>query len=196
MENPSLQTGDILLIDSQKTGAKIVKFFMTAPTVWQWMWRQLRGTNEVVKYYHVAMVYDMTHRIEQQGKVMYKDLLPIPDHCMIVRYKRLTSIGMGYLTELADSDLGQGWDVPNAIGKFFTWLTGIKWFARHIHWPTEEICVDRVATWYWKVLGINFDSFISSDGLSGNGIIVELTTQQMYDYFKRNPDKWEIISET
>lgn len=196
METSELMPGDILLIDSQKTGAKIVKFFMTAPTLWQWIYRAIRKTNMVVKYYHVAMVYDSTRRIEQQAKVMYKDLYPLPEHTMVVRNKHITDVQRKYLQELADSDMGRGWDVPNAIGKFFTWLTGIKWFARNIHWPTEEICVDRVATWYFKVLGTTFDSAISSDGVSGSGVIVELTTQQMYGFLKVNPQDWDILLES
>ena len=44
------QTGDIFFTDNFRTASKIVKFLMTAPTVWQHIWRAIRGTQEEVRF--------------------------------------------------------------------------------------------------------------------------------------------------
>ena len=50
-------------MDSNKNGPKIVKFFQTAPTWVHHLWRKIRGTQEVVEYYHVGMFKDFDNII-------------------------------------------------------------------------------------------------------------------------------------
>jgi len=86
--------GDFFLVDSQRTGAKIVKYFQTAPTIWQHLWRKIRGTQEKVLYYHVGMLINGDTIIEQQGKVQEvtsTKLLNTNNNLLIVR-----KIGLSY----------------------------------------------------------------------------------------------------
>ena len=48
MLKSKIQKGDLFLVDSDNTGAKIVKFFMIAPTWYHHLWRKIRGTQEEV----------------------------------------------------------------------------------------------------------------------------------------------------
>ncbi len=157
------QIGDIILSDSDKTGPKIVKFFMTAPTVFQHLWRKIRDTQEKVEYYHASMVINndfngqtnLVDIIEQQAKVQLSDW-SLNKRQVIFRKKDLTIEEQRVLKEVSLKDLGRGYDVLNCFGKFLTWLTGIKLFARYLEWPKTEICINRVLSWYWKI-GEKFD---------------------------------------
>jgi len=152
------QIGDIILSDSNKTGPKIVKFFMTAPTVFQHLWRKIRGTQEKVKYYHVSMIINndfneqtnLVDIIEQQATVKLSDW-SLNKRQIIFRKKNLAPQEKQYLKNMALEDIDLGYDVLNCFGKFLTWLTGIKLFARYLEWPKVEICINRVLSWYWEI---------------------------------------------
>lgn len=176
MDEFELLPGDIVLEDSDKTGAKIVKFFMTAPTWYQHLWRKIRKTQENVKYYHVAMGYLDNQIIEQQSKVKINNW---DSNTKQIIFRR-TDIEDSFkykLIRFAQADLDKEYDILNCFGKFLTWLTGIKWFARHVEWPGKEICINRVAKWYWDVLGERFNVVTHS----------ELTTHMLYKYLLNNP---------
>ena len=179
------KTGDIILVDSNKTGPKIVKFLMTAPTVWQHIWRKIRGTQEKVKYYHVAMVYDIDNIAEQQWKVRITSI-PKYEHYAVIRYKNLTIEQAEQLKGEVQKDIGKNWDILNVLGKTLTWLTGIKFFAAFIQWPEQEICVDRVVEWYYRVLGFKF----------GGWTIEAVTTHSLYKWLKNHPENFEFLVET
>ena len=183
-----IRKGDIGLIDSRKRGPGIVKFFMTAPTMWHHLWRKIRGTQEEVKYYHVFMFLDKETIIEQQGKVIERasnKVLNSGDRVCVIRFKDI-NVGQSFdLQKEARKDLGQGYDVVNCIGKFFTWLTGIKLFARYMEYPNQEICINRVAQWYKTVLNAKFGAKTHS----------ELTTHAMYKYVKAHPETFKIVYE-
>lgn len=194
MNDLNLKNGDIFLIDSAKTGGKIVKFFQTAPTVWHHLWRKLRGTQEKVLYYHVGQfirVGDFITVIEQQGTVMIRDeahvnkILNTSDRLCIIRKKGLTAEQRTKLENVAVNDLGEGYDWLLCLSKFATWLTGIKLFAKYIQLPQKEICINRVAYWYKEALNEKFGS--ESHHL--------LTTHLMYKHIKQNPQDFEIIYE-
>ena len=181
-----IQPGDFFLVDSKKTGAKIVKFFQTAPTWVQHLWRKIRGTQEKVLFYHVGMFYDSSTLIEQQGKVIKRSankLLDTSNEVLIVRRKRISEADQFLLTKIAEEDLGEGYDIVNIFGKLFTWLTGIPLFAMYMQLPNQDICINRVAYWYRKALGEKFGSFTHSG----------LTTHSLYKYILAHPDKFEIV---
>jgi len=166
------QIGDIVLIDSDKTGARIVKFFMTAPTWYQHLWRAIFRSNVKVRYYHVAMMLnDSNTLIEQQYKVEQRQWNPNSTQ-IIFRKKKLYETEKLQLYGVALNDTGKKWDVVNCIGKFLTWLTGIPFFAMFVQWPGHEICVCRVAAWYEIVLEEKFGCLTRS----------EITTQRMFEY--------------
>jgi uncharacterized protein YycO len=184
--NINIQPGDIFLVDSQKTGAKIVKFFQTAPTWIQHIWRKIRGTQEKVLYYHVGMFYNSNQIIEQQGKVILRSankLLSTGNEVMIFRKKGITSEQQKALQSVALNDLDEGYDIVNIFGKLFTWLTGIPYFARYMQLPNQDICVNRGAYWWLKAVNVTFGVKTHS----------ELTTHNMYKYVMAHPDEFEII---
>lgn len=189
MNKPIFQTGDIFLVDSTKTGAKIVKFFQTAPTWYQHLWRKIRGTQEKVLFYHVGMFSDANNLIEQQGKVIVRSankLLRTHNEVIVFRLKGLSKVERSHLLSIAMADLGEKYDVVNCFGKFITWLTGIKFFARYMQLPNQDICINRVAYWYKKTFDIDFGVKTHS----------ELTTHLLYKYIQNNlrpTDDWEIV---
>lgn len=188
MLKDKIQRGDLFLVDSDKTGAKIVKFFMTAPTWYQHLWRKIRGTQEEVKFYHVGMFIDRNTIIEQQSKVIEKSsskILSTGDRVCIIRKVGITAEEKDELIRIAREDLGEGYDVVNCIGKFLTWLTGITLFARYVEIPNQEICVCRGAYWYRRALEILFGAKRHS----------ELTTHKVYKYTDANPDELKIVYE-
>jgi hypothetical protein len=165
------QLGDIILEDSNKVGPRIVKFFMTAPTVYHHIYRAITRKQEIVDYYHVAMILNETEEIEQQSKVQISEWKK--DHKQIIfRRIDLTLEEQQLLKKEALKDIGQGYDVLNCIGKFLTWLTGIKFFARYVEYPKAEICINRVSHWYKNALKEKFGAVTHS----------ELTTQTIYTY--------------
>jgi hypothetical protein len=179
------KTGDIFLIDSDKTGAKIVKFLMTAPTIWQYLWRKFRGTQEPVRYYHAGMVLDKYTVIEQEWKVETDTVSKLVNakRIIIYRYKNLTEEQTKLLHDRAVEDLGKTYDIPQLIGKTLTWLTGIKWFVRFLGGLSkeEEICITRDGDWFWI-----FCHF-------GVKTKHELTTKIVDEYCQNHPEEWEIV---
>jgi len=181
--------GDIFLIDSEKTGAKIVKFLQTAPTVWQHIWRAIADEQDIVKYYHAGCFLNPFQIIEQQGVVRVKDsdgVLNSTNNKCFIRYKLATNEQRYFFQKLSLIDVGRGYDVLNILGKTVTWLTGIKWFAQHIESKDKEICVNRVAAWYKEFFNEDFGAKHHS----------ELTTHTMYNYIKSHPEKFELIFES
>jgi len=179
------QIGDIILEDSNKTAAKIVKFFMTAPTWYQYLWRAIIRKQDIVNYYHVAMIINngfsgftgKTDIIEQQTKVELADWNP-KTHQIIFRKRNLTSEQLQTLKTIALEDIGRGYDVLNILGKTLTWLTGIQLFGRYLEWPRAEICINRVAYWYKEVLCVTF----------GTKTHTELTTHLLYLYLLQSSE--------
>jgi hypothetical protein len=186
VNNLTFQCGDIFLCDSNSTGAKLVKFLMTAPTLWQYLWRKLRGTQEVVRYYHGGMFLDDYTMIEQQGKVQYgKAPHSILSRKMVVyRKKNLSVMEMDQLSKVARLDLGEGYDIPLIMGKTLTWLTGLRIFENFLGWLSkdQEICVTRVAYWY-ESISINF-------GVKEHE---EITTKIIDEYCGKNINEWETV---
>lgn len=188
MNKYKIQPADIFLVDSNKGGPRIVKFFQTAPTWVHHLWRKFRGIQEIVEYYHVGMFIDSDNIIEQQGKVIERSsskLLNTSNDLLIARRKKVDSYSRDYIIKIAREDIGKGYDVLNIFGKTLTWLTGISLFAEYIQWPGAEICVNRVAYWCKKAFKDTFSQRTHSD----------LTTHELYKYIKSNPDEWEIIFE-
>jgi len=178
------QCGDIFLTDSNKIGPRIVKFLMTAPTVWQYIWRSIRGTQEKVRYYHAGMILSNEQLIEQQWKVQYANTSKIlPWTVIIYRMKHLTEDQQRELRDRAVEDIGKLYDIPQLIGKTLTWLTGIKWFVDVLGSLSEdeEICVTRVAEW-----DLNMCRF----GVSNHS---QVTTKIIDEYCMNHPEEWEVV---
>ena len=186
MTKPTFLPGDIFMVDSKKTCPKVVKFFQTAPTVWQHIWRKFFGNQEKVLYYHVGMFSENNDIIEQQGKVIERSsdkLLNTDNNLLVVRPKNITDEQRYFILGFAREDLGEGYDILNCFGKFLTWLTGIIYFARYMELPDKDICINRVAYWYKM-------SEISTFGAKTHS---ELTTHTMWKYIIDHPEKFEII---
>ncbi len=180
------QLGDIFLCDSDRFAAKMVEFLMQSPTVWQQIWRFFRHTLTPTKYYHAGMILDAAKMIEQQGKCQYGETQKILSRRIIIlRKKSLTDAQRANLQKVALNDLGKGYGVLSCIGKLFTWLTGIRWFEDVIHWPNDEICINRVCLWYWE----------ATAELFGVHNYRESTTLTVETYCKHYTDEWEIVYE-
>ena len=176
--------GDIFLCDSDRTAAKMVKFLMQSPTVWQQIWRAMRGTLEPVRYYHAGMVLDIVNMIEQQWKVQLGETNKILSRKIIIyRMKGLSISDVENLRIRAEADYGKIYDIPQLIGKTLTWLTGIKLFVRILSELSkeEEICVTRDADWYWPLCKF---------GCKTRG---EITTKIMDEYCMNHPEEWEVV---
>jgi len=179
------QAGDIYLVDSDHLGAKFVKFLMIAPTLWQYLWRCLPWfkQNKVI-YYHAGICIGDNKVIEQQGKCEYEDVydaITKKKAYIVFRKKDLTKEQKELLVTRAKSRLGETYDILLILGKTLTWLTGIKWFARHIQSKNKEFCVTLVS---WIYLPI--ETF-------GKATHHEVTTDNIEDFCREHPDKWEII---
>jgi hypothetical protein len=175
--------GDIFLCDSDRTGAKIVKFFMTAPTVWQYIWRGIKQTQEVVRYYHAGMILSKEQMIEQQSKVQYGETNKIlTRRISIYRKKSLTSEQQDLLRERAIAQLGQGYGVEDVIAHTITWLTGIRLFTYIIgaFSRNRNICVNRVARWYNHIDDFGTNKY-------------EITTKIMDEYCQHYTKEWELV---
>lgn len=188
-DNYNPQVGDVVLSDSNRFGAKCVKFFMQSPTVWHQIYKFIIKKLEKVEYYHVAMILNnglngftnQTEIIEQQKLVRLVDWNPNRKQ-IIFRKLNLTKEDKEDLKQEALSDIGQKYDVLNIFGKLLTWLTGIKWFCRYIESKNKEICVNRVCKWYWNTTDERFSVLTHS----------ELTTQTLYKYLINN-ENWQIV---
>jgi len=192
------QCGDIFLCDSDKTGPKIIKFLMQAPTLWHWIYRQIRGTQQPVRYYHAGMILSNEQMIEQQWKVQYGETQKILSRNIIIyRYKinddntiyygitketRIKQI-QDLLRNRAIEDLEKIYDIPQLIGKTLTWLTGIKLFVRLLGGLSkeEEICVTRIGDWY---------EGICEFGVPTNS---EITTKIIDEYCYSHSEEWKIV---
>ena len=182
--NYNAKCGDVFLCDSDRFGAKMVKFLQQSPTIWQQIWRFMRNTLEPVRYYHAGMVLDDNQMIEQQSKVQYGDTQKILSRVIIIyRYKLITDEQRLDFRRRAEEDLGKGYDIPQLIGKTFTWIFGFKFFVRLIGGVSkdEEICVTRIGDWY--------------DGICDFGVPTnsEITTKILDEYCQSRPDEWEIV---
>lgn len=179
------QTGDIFLCDSNRTGAKIVKFLMQAPTLWCWIWRQITGKQDSVRFYHGGMVLNTDTIIEQQWKVQLAPLDKILSRTIIIyRYKYFTDKDKIILS-WAKQDIGKVYDIPQLIGKTLTWLTGIRWFTRILSKlsKSEEICVSRIHSWLEDIMFCPF-------GVKTSG---ETTTKIIDEYCQSHLNEWEIV---
>jgi len=186
MTNYIPQIGDIILEDSQRFGAKCVKFLMQSPTIWHQIYRWITGQLEHVSYYHVAMMLKKTSKdvieiVEQQKTVQIDDWNPNVKQ-IIFRKINLTNDEQTELFQEAYVSLGQGYDILNVFGNLFTWLTGIKWFCRYMEAKNKDICVNRVASYYWNTTSERFGVKTHS----------ELTTHTLYKYLLDNPN-WEVV---
>lgn len=181
--NYNAELGDIFLCDSNRIGAKIVKFFMQAPTWYIWIWRYITNAQQPVRYYHAGLIINDSVMIEQQGKVQYGETQKILSRRItIYRKKSLTNEQGNLIHERAVNQLGQGYGIVEVIGHFLTWLTGIRLFIVILGALTRnnEICVNRVARWYNHI-----DNF-------GSKTIYEVTTKTMDEYCTKNSD-WEVV---
>jgi hypothetical protein len=183
------QCGDIFLCDSDRSGAKVVKFLMTAPTIWHWIYRQIRGTQESVRFYHSGMIISDKQMIEQQWKVQYGETQKILNRKIIIyRNKTVSNISQHPFRQMllynrATEDLDKTYDILQLIGKTLTWFTGIKLFVRFLGnlSKEQEICVTRIGDWY--------------DGICNFGIKTkhEMTTKIIDEYCQCHPNEWEIV---
>lgn len=180
-----LQSGDIIFEDSDATGAKIVKFLMTAPNMYVHLWRKITNTQQVCEYYHPTLVISDVDMIEQQWKVQITSNDNI-NHKKYIVFRPLHpwSIKVSDLVADAKADLGQKWGIIHTLlGRFPTWLTGIPYFARYVKLPNEEVSAGRVARWIYETYGITF----------GYVRYTEATTNTMVRWLLANPDKFEVI---
>ena len=179
------QCGDIFLCDSDRVGARMVKFFMQSPTVWHQLWRYMTNTLQPVRYYHAGMVLSDTQMIEQQSKVQYGDTQKILSRRItIYRKKNLADSQKELLKSRAINQLGQGYGVEDVVAHTLTWLTGIRAFVIGVGAISRNraICVNRVARWYNHI-----DNFGSPDWY-------EVTTKTMDEYLAKSPE-WEVVYE-
>jgi hypothetical protein len=177
------QCGDIFLCDSDRTGAKIVKFFMTAPTWYIYLYRMIRHTQQPVRYYHAGMVLSNEQMIEQQGKVQYGQTQKILNRRItIYRKKNLTEEQKELLRTRAIAQLGQGYGIEDVIAHTLTWLTGIRLFTYIVGALSRnrDICVNRVARWYNHICNFDLNWY-------------EITTKTMDEYCQNHPEEWESI---
>jgi len=178
------KTGDIFLSDSERLGAKIVKFLMTAPTCWHHLYWKITGRLEKERpnYYHAGMVLDKETIIEQQSKVQTKPLKDILNckKVIIFRKPNLTPEQISLLFRRCDGDMGEGYGIVECLGKTISWITGIKYFAKWFDIKDKAICVVRVAEWYK-----NIDNF----GVSNPNYV---TTKVMERYCR---EKWVVLFE-
>lgn len=178
------QVGDIFLCDSDRGAAKMVKFLMQSPTVWQQIWRWMTKRLQPVRYYHAGLILSQEQMIEQQGKVQYGETAKILSRRItIFRKTGLTLQQAVDISEAAKGDLGEGYGVMSVFGKLFTWLTGCPLFTDIMHIGDADICVNRIAYWYWK-----------SDGdLFGVKNFRRTTTKTMDEYLMKKENGWEIV---
>jgi len=182
-----LLPGDIFLNDKDNTGANIVKFFMTAPTWLHHLWRKIRGIQEKVRFYHPGIVAkDTTKVLEQQKYVQLSNAKKVifDRKHIVYRNKKVDKNQIALLINIAMIDLGRGWGVVHALGRFATWLTGSKLFVRYISMPTREVSAGRVARWYYYAFGETF----------GEKHYRYVTTHTIDKWCRKHPRTWEVIS--
>lgn len=191
-----VKPGDIFFTDSDKTGPKIVKFFMQSSTVWHWVLGKIlkrffpdfvsKHLISPVRMYHAGIFRDQTNIIEQQWKIQdvpHANKILKNKH-VIWRLKRLSDMQRRLIVQEAEKHVGQTYDVLLIVGKTLTWLTGIPWFVRHIQNKDKEICVTFVAYLYYWGCGYTW----------GRKEYSEVTTDVIDDFNVAHPDEWEIVS--
>jgi hypothetical protein len=176
--------GDIFICDSNRTGAKIVKFLQQSPTIWHQLWRYFRKTLEPVRYYHAGMIISDEQMVEQQYRVQYDNTSKLLSRRIVIyRFKNLTDDQRWIFKGRAAEDIGKTYDIPQLIGKTLTWLTGMKFWVRLLgaFSKEQEICVTRIGDWY--------------DGICNFGVKTrhEMTTKVIDEYCQRNPEIWEVV---
>ncbi len=184
----NLLPGDVFLNDRpNKIGVKIVKFFMTAPTLFHHLWRKIRGTQEKVRFYHPGIVARDTSKVyEQQKYVQLSDARKVifDRKHIVYRNKNLSDDQITFLMTIIKAEIGRGWGIVHALGRFATWLTGIKLFSRFISMPTREVSAGRVAKWYYLAFEETF----------GEKHYRYVTTHTIDKWCSTHPDTWEVIS--
>jgi hypothetical protein len=176
--------GDIFLCDSSRFGARVVKFFMQSPNVYLQIWRYIFHNLDIVRYYHCGLIVG-NQIIEQQSVVKYGETKKILSRkIMIYRKKNLTEQQRYDICQSAINDLGEGYGILSVIGKFLTWLTGIPLFEDLMHIGDKDICVNRIAYWYFK----------SNKELFGQKNFKRTTTKTMDEYCSKSPN-WEVVYE-
>lgn len=181
-----VKSGDIYLTDSVRLGPRIVKFLMQEPTIWHQIYHFFANTLNKVDYYHAGLVVSPETCLEQQWKVQaasVKDAIYSKQKYVIYRKTNLTTMQFFYLSQIATGEVGKSYDLLLILGKFATWLTGIKWFVRHCQQPNKEICVTRVAWWFYRAGICKF----------GKETWHEITTDIIDDYCKAHPLEWEVV---
>lgn len=179
-----LQAGDIIFEDSDRLGAKIVKFLMTAPSIWHHIYRAIKGIQETVEYYHPTLVISETRMIEQQLKVQITYSDNINHKKYIVFRPKISQDQRDHLIEIAYSDIDQKWGIVHTLfGRFPTWLTGIPYFARYIKLPNEEVSAGRVAKWLYESFGETF----------GHVRYTEASTHTMVKWMLAHPEIYEVV---
>lgn len=176
--------GDIFLCDSDRIAAKIVKFFMTAPTIYQYIWRAIRGTQETVRYYHAGLVLSNTQIIEQQSKVQYGDTQKILSRKIIIyRKKDLTEEQQNTIKNRALEDLGRGYGIILVLTKTFAWLTGMYFLVNWIGalFRKQEICINRVCKWYNHICDFGSPKYFMD------------TTKTVDEYCQNHPEEWKVV---
>lgn len=182
----SILPGDFALVDSKKFCPKVVKYLMRSPTIWHDLFRMIIGKLEEPLHYHALMLLSSDSIIEQQSSVQVKSskkLLNTNNNLFIFRIKNMNPVERNYLCSVAMNDLQEGYDIVNCIGKFLSWITGIKFFARYMQLPNQDVCINRIAYWALKALGETFGAKTHS----------ELTTWSLYKYVIAHPEKFEIV---
>lgn len=193
MDNKLLQPGDIFLIDSDSTEAKIVKFLMSSDTIWHWLIGKIyelvtkkKAPNWLIryqKYYHVGMIYSDTQTIEQQAKVEFQNISRLDGkHYAIIHRIGMTENEQNRLIAIAAADIGKGYDILLIIGKTLSYVTGIPFFVLLLNWPGKDLCVTRISLWYWKVF----------DELWGRKNYNFVQTDDMYYYAKAFPEYYNM----
>lgn len=189
------QLGDLFMVDSQKGGAKIVKYLMQSPTIWHWGLGKILGIFNKkwkeefiseVRMYHVGLIVNESQVIEQQWKVEYAEIeksLLSKDKYVVWRYRKLTENQATLIKSIAIDSLGETYDLKLIAGKTLTWLTGIPWFSRHIETPNKEICITFGAMLYFKAVGYTWERLSWS----------ELTTDIIDDFNRSHPEDWELV---
>jgi hypothetical protein len=178
------KVGDIFLCDSERFAATMVKFLMQSPTIYQQIWRWMLHKLEPVRYYHAGLILTNEQMIEQQGKVQYGETQKILSRQITIYRKiNLTDQQRYDIGQAAINDLGEKYGVLSIFGKLFTWLTGIYWFEDILHLGDTDICINRVAYWYWK----------SNGELFGCKNFKRNTTKIMDEYCLNHPNEWEVV---
>jgi hypothetical protein len=177
------QLGDIALCASTRLSAKIIMFLQQEKTIWHWIYKKIfKKSMNKVSYYHGLMVLNAKEIIEQQWKVQIAELDKILTRDIIIfRKNNLTDKEKNILYINAIQDLGKTYDILLMFGKTLTFVTGIKWFAKHIQQPDKEFCISAVADWYGKI-GEKF-------GIESK----ELITTDIVEEFCEKSEEWERV---